>query len=96
MAYVPNCRCDVFVSFAHLDDVAIGNSPPWVTAFVADLKKALRMRLGVREDDGLKVYFTGHSSLETGVHLEQALMENASSSATFVAVTSPAYVVDDS
>ena len=96
MAYVPNCKCDVFVSFAHLDDVAIGNSPPWVSSFAGDLKKVLRMRLGVREEEGLHVYFTGHSSLETGVNLEAALMENASSSAIFVAVTSPAYVVEDS
>lgn len=96
MAYVPNCKCDVFVSFAHLDDVAIGNSPPWVSSFAGDLKKVLRMRLGVREEEGLHVYFTGHSSLETGVNLEAALMENASSSAIFVAVTSPAYVVEGS
>ncbi len=52
--------------------------PPWVTAFAGDLKKVLRMRLGVREEEGLKVYFTGHSSLETGVNLEASLMENAS------------------
>jgi len=96
MAYVPNCKCDVFVSFAHLDDAAIGNSPPWVSSFAGDLKKVLRMRLGVREDEGLKVYFTGHSSLEAGVNLESALMENASSAAIFVAVTSPAYVADNS
>lgn len=96
MAYVPHCKCDVFVSFAHLDDVAIGNNPPWVSSFAGDLKKVLRMRLGVREEDGLHVYFTGHSSLETGLNLEAALMENASSSAIFVAVTSPAYVVEDS
>ena len=96
MAYVPNCKCDVFVSFAHLDDAAIGNSPPWVTAFAGDLKKVLRMRLGVREEDGLKVYFTGHASLETGVKLDEALMENAASSAVFVAVTSPAYVAEGS
>jgi hypothetical protein len=96
MAYVPNCKCDVFVSFAHLDDVAIGTSPPWVSAFASDLKKVLRMRLGVREDEGLKVFFTGHSSLEAGLNVESALMENASSSAIFVAVTSPAYVVEDS
>ena len=60
MAYVPNCKCDVFVSFAHLDDEAIGNRPPWVSSFASDLKKVLRMRLGVREEEGLKVYFTGH------------------------------------
>jgi hypothetical protein len=96
MAYVPNFKCDVFVSFAHLDNVAIGSSPPWISAFVSDLKKVLRMRLGVREEEGLGVYFTGHASLEAGVVLDSALMENASSSATFLAVTSPAYVADDS
>ena len=95
MVYVPNFKCDVFVSFAHLDDVAIGNNPPWVSSFAGDLKKVLRMRLGVREDAGLHVYFTGHSSLETGAHLETTLMETAGSSAIFVAVTSPAYVVED-
>ena len=35
------------------------------------------------------------SSLEAGRNLESALMENASSSAIFVAVTSPAYVADE-
>ena len=66
MAFVPNCTCDVFVSFAHLDDAAIGNGAPWVTAFASDLKKVLRMRLGVREEKGLEIYFTGHGSLEIG------------------------------
>lgn len=92
MGYVPECKCDVFVSFAHLDDVGIGSSPPWVSAFAADLKKVLRMRLGARDDTGLSVYFTGHSSLEAGINLEEALTENAAAAATFVAVTSPAYV----
>lgn len=96
MGYVPSFKCDVFVSFAHLDDVAIGAGQPWVSAFAADLKKVLRMRLGVREEEGLRVYFTGHASLEAGVDLDASLMENAASSATFVAVTSPAYVADDS
>jgi hypothetical protein len=96
MSYVPNYRCDVFVSFAHLDDEAIGGRPPWVKSFASDLKKTLRRSLGVREEEGLKVYFTGHGDLETGVDLQSELMKNASSAATFVAVTSPAYVVDDS
>ena len=96
MAYVPNCKCDVFVSFAHLDDEAIGGGKPWVKSFASDLRKLLRQRLGVREEDGLKVYFTGHGDLETGVNLQADLMRNAGSSATFVAVTSPAYVVEDS
>ncbi len=96
MAYVPGYNCDVFVSFAHLDDVAIGSGAPWISAFVGDLKKVLRMRLGVREEDGLRVYFTGHSSLEAGLDLDATLMANAASSAAFIAVTSPAYVVSDS
>src|SRR5215207_1830490 len=96
MAYVPHLRCDVFVSFAHIDDVAIGNGQPWVSSFVDDLKKVMRMRLGVRQEKDLKVYFTGHGSLEVGQNLSAALLETARSSATFVAVTSPAYVAEDS
>ena len=52
MAYVPNCKCDVFVSVAHLDDVAIGTNPSWVSSFARDLKKVLRIRLGVRGKRG--------------------------------------------
>jgi hypothetical protein len=96
MAYVPGFKCDVFVSFAHLDNVAIGSGSPWINAFVSDLKKVLRMRLGVREEDGLTVYFTGHGSLQAGVDLDASLMENAASAASFIAITSPAYVVADS
>lgn len=94
MAYVPKFKCDIYVSFAHLDDVAIGNSPPWVSAFVSDLEKMLRIRLGVSEAEGLKVRFTGHTSIAAGVSLD-ATLENVSSAAIFLAVTSPAYVVEE-
>jgi hypothetical protein len=93
MPYVPNVKCDVFVSFATLDDEALSGDTPWVSTFVTDLKKALRIRLGARED--LEVYFTNHGSLGTGLNLKKSLAEMAQACAAFVAVTSPAYVAGE-
>ncbi len=92
MSYVPASRCDVFVSFANVDDRPISGQPPWVTTFASDLKTYLHKALGVRSDEGLKMFFTGHGSLEAGLDLADELEKNASSTATFIAVTSPAYV----
>ena len=95
MAYVPNCKCDVFVSFAHLDDVAIGNG-------------RLGFRLRRRPEEGAahaprrargkgaRDLFHRPWSLEVGLNLERRADGERRSSATFVAVTSPAYVADDS
>ncbi len=92
MAYAPDFANDVFVSFAHLDNQRIGGNPRWVSAFARDLETCLRMRLGARH--GLAVFFD--ESPESGRHLEEALVERASRSAVFVAVTSPSYVARDS
>ena len=47
MAYIPGYKYDVFVSYAHFDNEADTRDIRWVSRFQADLKKALRQRLGV-------------------------------------------------
>ena len=97
MSYVAGFRCDVFVSYAFVDDEAMTGQKPWVTTFANDLKVLLKRTLGARTDDDLKMFFTGHhGSLEAGLDLEEELKKNAGSTAAFISITSPAYVTPDS
>ena len=86
MAYVPGYAHDVFVSYAHFDNEADSQDVRWVSRFQADLKNALRQRLG--EDPEI---FYDTRSFEAHDHVD-ALLENARRSAIFLAVFSPSYV----
>ena len=46
MAFVPGFKHDVFVSYAHFDNEPDTQDIRWVSRFQADLKTALRQRLG--------------------------------------------------
>jgi hypothetical protein len=95
MTYLPGFMYAIFVSFAHLDNQRFGASrPPWVTCFVRELDKSIRMLLGTRTD--LTIFFDGHGSLEAGRPFAHELARSAGSSAVFLAITSPAYVNEDS
>ena len=50
MAFVPGFEHDVFVSYAHFDNEPDTQEIRWVSRFQADLKVALRQRLGVDPD----------------------------------------------
>ena len=93
-AYVPGFAYDVFVSFAHLDNRRFGPRPPWVTWFVRDLDTCIRMQLGTRKE--LAIFFDSRGGVESGTPLATELARSAGSAATFLAVTSPAYVDKDS
>src|SRR5262249_46102829 len=46
MAYVSDYHHDLFVSYAHFDNEEDSQEVRWVSRFQADLKNALRQRLG--------------------------------------------------
>ena len=54
MAFVPGFEHDVFVSYAHFDNEPDTQEIRWVSRFQADLKVALRQRLGVDPDHLLR------------------------------------------
>src|SRR5580704_10756734 len=89
MAYLPGYRHDVFVSYAHFDNEEDAQEVRWVSRFQADLKNALRQRLG--EDPGL---FYDTRNFEAHEHVD-ALFENVRQSAVFLAVFSPSYAARD-
>jgi len=86
MAYIPGYKYDVFVSYAHFDNEADTRDIRWVSRFQADLKKALRQRLGVEPD----IYF---DSRDLHAHHEiDGLMSEVAGSAVFMPILSPSYI----
>jgi hypothetical protein len=77
MAYIPGCKYDVFISYAHFDNEADTQDIRWVSRFQTDLKKALRQRLGMDPD----VFF---DSRDLQAHHElDGLVAEVSASAVF-------------
>jgi hypothetical protein len=87
MAYIQEFKNDVFVSYAHADNEPDPVGVCWVNQFVRHLEVELRRRLGGTQD--LKFYFD-KTSLRSNDHL-QVLVQNARTSAAFVAIISPSY-----
>lgn len=86
MAVVPGFKHDVFVSYAHFDNEPDTQDIRWVSRFQADLKTALRQRLGVEP-----LIFFDSRNLQAHDELT-ILTENAQKSAIFLAIFSPSYV----
>src|ERR1700686_784838 len=85
MAYVPGYKHDVFVSYAHFDNEEDSQDIRWVSRFQADLKNALRQRLG--EDPQ---FFFDTRDFHAHEHVD-FLLDTVRQSAVFVAVFSPSY-----
>src|SRR5947209_925253 len=82
--FVPGFDSDLFISYAHADDLA------WVQAFEKSLREELTRWLGLpvavwRDADHLRVGENWQTEIETGVQR----------SAVFVAVLSPVYENSD-
>ena len=85
MAFVPGFEHDVFVSYAHFDNEPDTQEIRWVSRFQADLKVALRQRLGVDPD-----IFFDNRSLQN--QFLDELTQNARGAAAFIAIMSPSYM----
>ncbi len=86
MAFVPGFDHDVFISYAHYDNEPDSQEVRWVSRFQADLKTALRQRLGTEPN-----IFFDTRNLQAH-HDLQMLTENVCKSAAFLAILSPSYV----
>ena len=81
---------DLFVSYAHADDIATDSQGGWVTHFVRQLEPYLRRR-GVPET--LRIFFDSRATGGNS-HLPE-LLSAVRRSALFLAVGSPSYAVRD-
>jgi hypothetical protein len=89
VSFVGRFRYDVFISYAHADNVADLAGSQWVSMFVRHLDNALRQRLGGA--DTLEVYFD-QRNLHSNSQLEE-LLDPVRSSAIFLAIASRSYAV---
>src|SRR4030095_3362903 len=89
MAFVPPYVCDIFVSYAHVDDrPAPGTNTGWVTTLVQGLTWYLAQKLG-RSD--AFILWMDHE-LAGNVPLTPEIMAKLHNSATMVLIWSPGYV----
>jgi hypothetical protein len=89
MVYIPGCKHDVFISYAHFDNEADTQEIRWVSRFQTDLKKALRQRLGIDPD-----IFFDSKGLQAHHELDE-LLTDVRASAVFLPILSPSYVKRD-
>lgn len=88
MANVDDIKHDVFVSYAHPDDMAIVGADGWVTALVRNLQRFLARRLG--RADAYSIWMD--RKLSGSAPISHAITENLERSATLLVVISPAYL----
>jgi len=87
MAYVGGFKHDIFVSYAHADDLADPQGIQWITEFQVFLKRAVKQHLAGHEPD---VFFDAldlHAN-----HPIETVLANARQSAIFLPIISPSYV----
>ena len=88
MAAIPGFRHDVFVSYAHSDNMPVaGNETGFVSQLVADLQTEVGRKVGKALD-----IWWDHYKLSGNTQVTQEIMAAAGDCATIVVVASPAYL----
>lgn len=91
MAVQPTLKRQIFVSYAHADDLPFGNSSyGWVTSFVENLRKTLARCAG-----GSKVEIWIDHQLQPQRRVTPELRQKIKESAIFLAFMSPSYLESD-
>src|ERR1700742_944533 len=93
MAFVQGYKHDVFISYAHADNVALSGTDVkegWVTTFASNLNKLLSRKL--TSDASI---WMDHRELTGYTPLSPAIMNALRETATFVVVVSPRYLASD-
>jgi hypothetical protein len=88
-AFVPGYKHDVFVSYAHVDDIPPhGVSHGWVTTFVAELGRQLAMLLGRKDNHSvwMDYHLRGNSTISP------TILQEAAESATLLVILSQGYL----
>src|SRR5262245_37151678 len=87
MAYVPGYRNDVFISYAHVDNVpVVEGKPGWVDFFEDLLRKRVNVRLRG------EIQFFRDQKLRLYGQFSDQLAEELADSAVLICVPSPNYV----
>jgi hypothetical protein len=91
MAYVPKCVYDVFLSYAHVDNLpAVGDR--WVDRFKKQLEAELRAELAVCLGEQRFVVWQDVERLKPGFSLSQSIREALGKTAVVISLYSPGYI----
>lgn len=92
MAYVPDFEYDLFISYAHVDNLTTPNeSKGWITTFEEFLAVFLSRRVG--EIDGVKIW--RDLTLDGSQLFDETIQNRIKESAIFLAFTSTGYLTSD-
>ncbi len=92
MAFVPSQKHDIFVSYAHVDDMPFpGMEKGWVTTLVETLRVLLAQKLGRREAYSL---WMDHQ-LSRHADLTPEILDNLGKPATLLVILSPGYLASE-
>ncbi len=91
MSYVPHFENDIFISYAHVDNLAAEGEPKWVEQFHKQLEIALTKRIG--RIGLLKIW--RDKRLEGDNVFDETIQKNIDDSALFLALTSNGYLASD-
>ncbi len=87
LTYVAGYQNDIFISYAHVDDVEL-SGPGWVTTFVRFLKAMLSKKLG--RPDACKIW--SDHGLRRDETVTPQIMEEVRGSATLLIILSPGFL----
>lgn len=92
MTFATGYEHDIFVSYAHLDNVPDeGVAQGWVTTFFQNLEKRLKQKLG----SGEVSLWMDHRELVNHAPLTPQIMESLQQTATFLVIASPGYLASE-
>ncbi len=91
MAFIPGFKHDIFISYAHVDNLAVEGEMKWVEQFHKQLEIALAKRIGRM---GL-VEIWRDKKLEGDQLFDETIQNNIDNSALFLALTSNGYLASD-
>ena len=90
-AFIPGFEYDIFISYAHVDNLAVEGEMKWVEQFHKQLEIALAKRIG---RVGL-VKIWRDKRLEGDQLFDETIQKNIDNSALFLALTSNGYLASD-
>jgi hypothetical protein len=91
MAYIPGFKHDLFISYAHVDNLNTNEERGWVEQFKERLEVKLSMRVG--RPGVVKIWC---DPALNGAHLfDRTIQESINSSAIFLALTSTGYLASE-
>lgn len=92
MAFVPDYKHDIFVSYAHVDDMPFpGVDKGWVTTLIETLEILLAQKLGRKEAYSLWM----DRQLSQHVNLTPEILDNLGKTATLLVILSPGYLASE-